>query len=367
MTQLFNKVEGSQARLKAGFMGFAGDGKTYTAALLMVGLVQRMRELGLEQGNRPVFFLDTETGAEWVKPLFDEANIELQVAKTRAFSDLRDAIHYATDNGSGLIVDSVTHFWRRFTEEYVEQKRRRRGLEFQDWAWLKTEWARFTDAYVNEPCHAILCGRAGYEYDYFEDDAGKRQLEKTGVKMKAETETGYEPNILIQMEKHRDLDNNRFWHTALILKDRSTKLHGMEIRNPTFESFRPHVDCLNLGGKHTGFDASRNSLDLIGRDDENEGRRRKVAREVALEVIVETLKKHHGGQTKEGVAARADLLEKHAKTRSWTQIEKQFSDDKVFALRDDLYLALEGVPYNFVPPVPANVTDDVPDTPPQAA
>jgi hypothetical protein len=43
----------------------------------------------------------------------------------------------------------------------------------------------------------IICGRAGYEYDYFEDDEGKKQLEKTGIKMKAETEMGFEPSLLV--------------------------------------------------------------------------------------------------------------------------------------------------------------------------
>ena len=43
---------------------------------------------------------------------------------------------------------------------------------------------KFTDLFINAPIHIILCGRAGYEYDYFEDqETGKKNLEKTGIKI----------------------------------------------------------------------------------------------------------------------------------------------------------------------------------------
>lgn len=41
---LFSKATNTQAYLKAGFMGFAGDGKTFTATRLAIGLVELMRE-----------------------------------------------------------------------------------------------------------------------------------------------------------------------------------------------------------------------------------------------------------------------------------------------------------------------------------
>ncbi|WP_410501155.1 hypothetical protein QK891_01075 [Escherichia coli] len=65
---LFQRAINTQAYLKAGIMGFAGDGKTYTASELAIGLVMLMRQRGIEAGNRPVMFLDTETGSDWVNP-----------------------------------------------------------------------------------------------------------------------------------------------------------------------------------------------------------------------------------------------------------------------------------------------------------
>jgi hypothetical protein len=354
---LFQRATNTQAKLKAGLMGFAGDGKTYTASSIAIGLVELMRERDLPDGDKPVMFIDTETGSDWVKPRFDAAGIELQTAKTRAFVDLLAALREAEENGAVLLIDSITHFWRELTETYAAKRNRKRGLEFQDWAYLKAEWGKFTDLFVNSNCHAILCGRAGYEYDFFENDSGKKELQKTGVKMKAETETGYEPSILILMEKHRDMQSGEVWREAHIIKDRSTRLDGRSIKNPTFADFRPHIDFLNLGGVQLGVDTSRDSGDLIGSDgSKRDWRWRQEQRDIALDEIVEVIGKHHGGQSADAKKARGDVLEQHAGTRSWERI-KALELEALIELRAQLWLALEGAPYQFTPPSSARVAD----------
>ncbi len=358
MTNLFKPATNTPAYLKAGIMGFAGDGKTYTASEIAIGLVELMRFRKLPEGDHPVMFLDTETGSDWVKPRFDQANIQLYTAKTRAFTDLLVAVKEAEDSKSVLMIDSISHFWRNITEEYASRKNRRYGLEFQDWAWLKKEWGRFTDAFVNSHCHIIMCGRAGYEYDFFESDSGKKQLEKTGVKMKAETETGYEPSILILMEKHQDvLDDKekRVWRTATILKDRSTKIDGKTFTNPTFNDFRPHIEFLNLGGEHLGVDLDRTSAELFSDDGEPRWQKEKRMKEIALDEIVELINKHHGGQTKEAKAIKGDLLEEVFASRSWERIQT-FDYATISMARNKLWIKLEGVPYEF--PDPHSLNDD---------
>lgn len=347
---IFKPATNTQAKLKAGLMGFAGDGKTYTATTLAIGLVELMRERGLPDGDKPVMFIDTETGSDWVKPRFDAAGIEFHTAKTRAFADLLTAVREAEKEGAVLIIDSITHFWRELTETYAEKRNRKRGLEFQDWAFLKAEWGKFTDLFVNSNCHVILCGRAGYEYDFFQNDSGKKELQKTGVKMKAETETGYEPSILILMEKHRELESGRVWREAHILKDRSTRLDGKSFQNPTFEDFRPHIDYLNLGGVQLGVDTSRSSAGLVGDDSgRKDWKWKQEQREIALDEITEVLGKHHGGTSNDAKRARADLVEKHAGTRSWERV-KTLSLDELFVLRNSLWVELEGKPYVFTKP-----------------
>lgn len=355
---LFNKSTNTQAYLKAGFMGFAGDGKTYTATQLAIGLVGLMRERELELGNRPAFFLDTETGSDWVQPQFEQANIELHTAKTRAFIDLIEAVKEAEKGASILLIDSISHFWRDLTESYAERKKRRHGLQFQDWAWLKKEWGRFTDLFVNSQCHIIMCGRAGYEYDFFEQDGGKRELQKTGVKMKAETETGYEPSLLVLMEKHRDMDTREVWRNGSVLKDRANLIDGKTFKNPTFEHFRPHIEYLNLGGAHVGVDTSRNSKELVETDGKPQWQYDKEQKEIALDEIAELVKKHHGGQSQADKNARGDLMEDAAGTRSWKRIET-FSREQIEEIRNKLWLKLEGVEYGFSPP-DEEIDDEIP-------
>jgi hypothetical protein len=317
---IFQKATNTQAFLKAGFMGFAGDGKTYTAVSLAIGLVELMRKREIPAGSKPVMFLDSETGAAWVKPRFDEADIELQVSQSRAFTDLLSAQFEAAENGSVLIVDSITHFWRDLTESYLRRKGKN-YLEFQDWSYLKTEWGKFTDAFVNSPCHSILCGRAGYEYDFFERDDGKRELQKTGVKMKAETETGYEPSILVLMEKHRNMDTNEVWRTGTVLKDRSARLDGHQFKNPSFADFLPHIEYLNLGGAHVGVDTSRNSDSLFNIEGKADWKVRAEEKTMCLEEISEVIAKYHGGQDAASKKTRKDLMEQVFGTRAWSRIE----------------------------------------------
>ena len=358
---LFTQSTNTQAYLKAGIMGFAGDGKTYTATELAIGLVELMRARKLPAGDLPVMFLDTETGADWVKHKFDASNIPLFTAKTRAFVDLIAAVKEAEASGSVLIIDSISHFWRNLMEEYAERKNRKRGLEFQDWAWLKAEWGRFTDLFVNSRCHIIMCGRAGYEYDFFENANGKKELEKTGVKMKAESETGYEPSILILMAKHQEeeKDGSRsIWRTATVMKDRSTKIDGKTFRNPTFRDFMPHIEFLNLGGDHIGVDLTRTSSELFeGDDGEPLWKKQHRAKEIALDEIIELLNKHHGGSTADAKKSKAELLEFAFASRSWERI-KTFDFDAVAAARNALWLKLEGTPYQWVRPPDHSAASD---------
>lgn len=358
---LFQRATNTQAYLKAGIMGFAGDGKTYTASEIAIGLVELMRQRELPAGNNPVMFLDTETGSDWVKPRFDAAHIELFTAKTRAFVDLLTAVREAESSGSVLLIDSISHFWRNLTEEYAQRKNRKRGLEFQDWAWLKAEWGKFTDLFVNSKCHIIMCGRAGYEYDFFENESGKKELTKTGVKMKAETETGYEPSILILMEKNQELiegGGTRVWRTATVLKDRSTRIDGKTFENPTFRDFLPHIEFLNLGGEHLGIDTSRTSEELFAEDGEPRWKKEKRMKEIALDEIAEIIGKHHPGQSADAKKAKGDLLEDVFGSRSWERI-KSFDWPTINMFRDDLWVKLEGKHYAWEKPdTPAELEDD---------
>ena len=338
---LFKKAEQNAAFLKMGLLGFAGSGKTWTGSLVAMGLVELARSRGLPYADKPVMFLDTENGSDYVVGDFEAAGIEMQVAKTRAFSDLKQAMKEAEANASVLIIDSITHFWTEFTEAYAKVKNRRRGLEFQDWAFLKKEWRQgLTEPYLNSNLHIIMCGRAGYEYEHFTDDAGKKQLEKSGIKMKAEGELGFEPSLLALMERDTNPDTGKVKRTAVIMKDRFRLLDGQEIPNPTFKNFLPHIDKLNLGGQQGQIDTTRTSEGMIEPEQYD---RRRTDREIVLDYITNLGVKHFTSSQADKTR-KLEVLDAAFGTSSWTEIEKRLSLEDLQFGYDRMHLQLEGKP-----------------------
>src|SRR5690348_17354343 len=102
---LLKDAKKDQAYLKAGFLGFAKSGKTYTASRIAIGLHKHIKS------EKPIAFLDTETGSSYVLSLFEEEKIKLVTAKSRAFVDLMSVCKEAEKTCDILIIDSITHFW----------------------------------------------------------------------------------------------------------------------------------------------------------------------------------------------------------------------------------------------------------------
>lgn len=308
------------AFLKAGILGFAGSGKTFTAKNLAIGLASKI-------GNgKPVAMFDTETGSDYLIPAFKEAGVELLVAKTRSFADLCAFMREAEETCSVAIIDSITHVWQEILTSYTRKLHRRNGLLFQDWGPIKEEWRGFTDLYLNSKMHVILCGRAGFEYDFQTDEAGKKELIKTGTKMKAETEMGYEPSLLLEMERTTpdaplaEGKRSAWVHRCYVLKDRTDRMNGETIDNPTFESFAPVVGFLNVGGDHLGVDTSRNSDELFDSPESRSDRKRRV--EIVLELILDAfVEADMGGTSNANKKGQVKHLSSCFGTSSWTAIQ----------------------------------------------
>ncbi|MGO9328024.1 MAG: AAA family ATPase [Steroidobacteraceae bacterium] len=347
---LFQKATDTNAFLKMGIFGFAGSGKTMTSTLTAIGLIHYMRERNMPLAGKPLFFLYTEQGSNWVRRKIEDAGIELYTAKTRAFTDLLAATKEAELNASLLLVDSLTHFWTELTTAYAKKQKRNR-LYFEDWAYLKTEWRRFTDAFINAPTHTILAGRAAFEYDYFENDAGKKELEKTNIRMRAEGEMGYEPDLLVLMERETDMETKKVSHIATVMKDRSTELDGKKFVNPTFASFLPHIQLLNLGGRQLGIDTSRTSEDMLTPEKKDWN---PVQRRICIDEIQSLLVLHIPGQAAVDKQRKLQLIRKHFAEKSWTEIEEVMPLFDLRAGYDALHRELESKPSRYTANVPTN-------------
>ena len=318
---LFKTAQNEMAYLKMGFLGFPGTGKTCTSVLVAIGLHRHIKS------TKPVAFLDTETGSDWAIPRFQAEGIKLVVAKSRAFIDLLQAVHDAQAACDILIVDSISHFWTELMEAYKKKKGITGRIAFHHWGPIKEEWRRFTDAFFNSPLHIILCGRAGWEYDYDEDDEGKKELLKTGTKMRVESEFGFEPSLVVEMERVRasaDIGAPVI-HRAHVLKDRrmdEETLDGKSFDNPTFAEFLPHIKALNLGGAHVGVDTSRTSDDMFDTPDTSRGEMRK-RREVALDEIESTLAHIWRGTGKVEMGMKGAVVDALFDTVSWKKVQEE--------------------------------------------
>jgi len=231
--------------LKMGIYGEAGSGKSFTSSLVAIGLHK------LVKAKKDVFFMDSETGSDYLIPMFEKAKVKLKVAKTRAFSDLLEGIKYAEKNASIFLVDSLTHYWDDLVESYKKKKKIQR-MQIQNWMDVKPVWRDFSTILVMSGLHVIICGRAGDVWENVIDGEGYAELKKTGTKMRLEKETSYEPSLLVEMVKVRENSQpGAGWtHRAWVVKDRFDVIDSQHFDNPTFESFLPHIELLALGGEH---------------------------------------------------------------------------------------------------------------------
>lgn len=313
-----------QGYLKAGIQGFAGSGKTFTATEIAIGMRDYLKLEG------PIAFFDTEGGSEYIAgKVKKETGQDLIGVRSHAFADLLATVRDAEKEGvSVLLVDSISHVWEELKSSHLQRvnenlKRRNRparyNLEFQDYGPLKLKWAEWTVAFLNSRLHIIFCGRAGFTYDHeTNEDTGKKELKKTGTKMKAESEFGYEPSLLIEMERVAVLNGNKgaFTHRATILKDRFDEINGDQFDNPGFKTFLPHIAKLKPGA-YAPIDTSIKTEPLIDEEGNDDRRRREILCEEIQGEIVDM----YPGQSAVEKKAKADLIFENFNTRSWTAVE----------------------------------------------
>ena len=346
----FEEVGDDLSFAKIGIFGSQGSGKTRTAAEIAIGLHHVLREGGHPGGNGKIFMLDTEKGRVWVKKLCDQHGIKLMGAGTRNFRDLIDNTNRVADENGILLIDSVTHFWENLKQGFKEKYNKSR-IDLYDWEPVKDAWQIFKDMIVTAPLHMLILGRLGYEYEDEIGDNGKKKSVKSGVKMKSEAETGYEPDLLVVMDRHQDLDSAgkvlRTYRTAHVLKDRNPQsgcLDGMTFENPTYASFSPYFSALNLGGVEKSVSMESNSNELFQTQKPISSHKYEGEQcDIIAEEIKELLKKHYPSRSADDQQSRLDKLEAVFETRSFKAVEvMSLAELKVGY--NKLHEVLEGVP-----------------------
>ena len=319
------------AFLKMGFFGNTATGKTFTAAKVLSQFIRDFCP------DKQLCFYDTEPSAGYIKDMvYEITGKKLLAIHSRSFSDLVQFMDLCRDKGHVGLIDSITHPWRSLVEDYLSAKRSRVAgvggnavntkLSLKDWGPLKEMWGVFSSKFAWGPIHVCIVGREGDVWESEEDEEGHSEMKKTGVKMKTETETGFEPSLLIQMK----LINGQ--HLAYVVKDRFNTLTGqISGNNPDIEFFMPHIKKINLGGQ--GYTENKPepvfknthglSLETI-----------KVQRAAILETVKDDMMLIYPGMTADDKTGRIKLLRKAFGTSSWTSLEedfKQFPKEKLEA------------------------------------
>ncbi len=326
---IFKPAENSVSYAKIGVVGFQGSGKTHTSALIAIGLYQYIKS------KHPVFFYDTETGSNYVKPKFDKAGVPLMRVQSRAFATLIGAMREVPEGGI-MLLDSITHPWRDLTQSFMKAKGVTR-IQMHHWPVIKQEWGQFNDWFLNSKVHIIMCGRAGYEYDFEENDEGGKDLVKTGIKMKSEGEIGFEPSLNIEMMAETVVKKGKITgikNKAFILKDRFDVMNGKMFDEPTFETFLPHISLLNLNGKHEALDGVDSST-MFNTD--NSVSKRLRERDILVEELKNEMSLRFSSRTDAGKAAGLAFLKEAYGTTSMTASEGM-QNDRIRAGLDQLKL-----------------------------
>jgi hypothetical protein len=223
-----------------------------------------------------------------------------------------------------LIIDSISHVWEDTVEAY-KKKYNRTGLQFQDWGVLKPLWKReFADRLVNGKYHILMSGRAGFEYENeVNEQTGKREIYKSGVKMKVEGETAYEPDMLVLMERFEEImgKEKKIYRQATIIKDRSTLIDGKVFVNPTYKDFAPVIENMLDNPAAIYQDEGTDSTGLFKTEEDkyqyiND-------KKICLEEIEGWLVKAWPSVGAGDKQKKMDVLEQVFNTRSWLAVESK--------------------------------------------
>lgn len=305
-TNFFAPLGNTRPYMKVAAHGIAGSGKTYTCARIAGGIYH------LRKSTKPLVIFDTETSSKFLKPFFAEHKIPVLVKESRQLSDLITTMEFCeAGNADVLLIDSITHVWENYLEAF-KAKKNRSFLQFQDWGTIKPYWkSQFSDRVVMGRYDIVFTGRQGDTYDTVEDENGKKELVKSGVKMKAETDTAYEPDLLLMMERCQEYDkdgNLTTYRQAQVLKDRSALIDGKIFRNPTFKDIKPCYDWLTTDVAAPIETVSGDDRDLVQSEEDNREERNR--QKIMLERVWNILDKHAGGTKKEDKARRLELTER---------------------------------------------------------
>ncbi len=252
----FRRAKAEQAAIKMAIYGPPGRGKTMTALLIAEGLASSTK--------KRIAYVDTERGTDFYAKdvparVVHPSAFDFDAVYTRSLTEVCTAVkELSFDTHSVIVLDSITHLWESAIGAYEGRRTSIDSIPMHAWGQIKKPYKDLIRYLLSAPFHVLICGRQGNEFGENEDG----ELKKTGVKMKSEGETAYEPHVLLRMETVRTDGLETIY--AVPEKDRSGVLAGRRIQvwpapadfkgNYTFEVLAKPLISL-LGGTQAAIES----------------------------------------------------------------------------------------------------------------
>lgn len=205
------KATRKQVKLKVGFSGASGFGKTYSALLMAYGVTGDWSKIAV---------IDTENGSADLYANLGDYNT-LTLAPPFSPERYIEAIKTCENAGVDvIIIDSITHEWEG--EGGCLDIQEKLGGRYQDWAKVTPRHKAFINAILQSKCHVFTTVRRKQDYEMNKDDKGRTSVQKVGTK--EVTREGFEYEITLNFEFINDK------HMVKASKDRT----GLFMNKPEF-------------------------------------------------------------------------------------------------------------------------------------
>lgn len=223
----FQKAIKSKVPLWLILEGGTGSGKTMSALRLASGISDKIAVIDTERSSSSLYA--------------DRFNFDVQENHEWSLESYKKMAKEAADAGyEVLIIDSISHAWKKLTEEMDEiASAKYRGNTMMAWTKVgKPKWNKFIDDIFSLGIHVIVTSRVKMGYDTEKDENGKTKMVQTGLEAQVEKDFDYEFTLVMRMNQD---------HIGLVIKDRTGRYQDKSFRNPGEELGKELLDWLNSG------------------------------------------------------------------------------------------------------------------------
>ena len=206
---------------KTALMSPSGGGKTYSALRLATGMLEKLKELGLEQNGRILMGNTEQKRGYYYANEFKYDIVDIDSPHNP--EKYVDFIEWTSEqNYPILILDSTSHEWegRGGCLELHQQA----GGTYQSWAKVTPRHDKFIVAIADSPIHVIGTMRGKDQYEIDKDSTGKMNVKKLGVGAKQREGFEYEFSVTFNIDQKSNMASVQKDNTHIFENDGDMKL-----------------------------------------------------------------------------------------------------------------------------------------------